>query len=94
MSEPFEDVSFLPEHPAAPVAEHEVLMSFVNDSDAALFRDWWELWGKHLFGTYASAARLDIGRSTVRRMRVPRHEEMSATLKTRAEELKRWYDDE
>lgn len=23
------------------VAEHEVLMSFVNDSDAVLFHEWW-----------------------------------------------------
>jgi hypothetical protein len=88
MSEPFEDVRFPTEHPAARVAEHEVLMSFVNDEDAAMFQDWWEVWGKHLFGAYVPAP------ESKRPAGIPSRKEMYAIIKARSEELKRWYDDE
>lgn len=30
-------------------AEHEILLSFVNDEDAVLFAEWWEDGGEELF---------------------------------------------
>lgn len=90
MSEPFTDVSFPDEHPAARVADHEVLMSFTNDSDALLFRDWWEKWGQHLFGEYAKAPK-----PVARRPGIPSRQEIYQMAKKRSEELQtRWYDDE
>lgn len=87
------NVEFKTEHPAAGVADHEVLMAFTNDDDALLFRDWWQLWGQHLFCDYAKAARPGI----------PSRQEMYSFLKRRSDELKaqamttderKWYDDE
>lgn len=89
MTQPFEDVRFPIQHPTSPVAEHEVLMSFNSDDDALMFRDWWQLWGKHLFGAYAAP----IGKPT--RHRVPGRKEMYAALKARSEELQtKWYADD
>lgn len=92
------NVEFKTEHPAAGVADHEVLMAFTNDDDALLFRDWWQLWGQHLFGDYAKAARPTDGRPSI-----PSRQEMYSLLKRRSDELKakamttderKWYDDE
>lgn len=34
------------------IYEHEVLLSFINDDDAANFCDWWHLCGNELFNNY------------------------------------------
>lgn len=84
MSEPFEDVDFRTEHRAASVADHEVLMAFVNDNDALSFREWWHSAGKFIFGEYV---RQPSGRTPG----VPTREEMYRILKQRSKELLRGF---
>ena len=35
------------------VAEHEIMLSFVNDSDAEMFSDWWNSKGLEAFMKWA-----------------------------------------
>lgn len=52
MFNPAKDVRFPTEFPTHEVAEHEVFMTFRNDDDAALFREWWEDEGAAAFGKW------------------------------------------
>lgn len=49
MRKKFTGVEFRSEYPGASVADHEIFMSFDNDSDAEFFRKWWEDKGAELF---------------------------------------------
>ena len=48
----FTDVEFRSEHTPASVAEHEIFMSFNNDSDALAFEHWWHARGAIEFQKY------------------------------------------
>lgn len=54
---PFTDVTFPALFPQEEVADHQVFMSFRNDSDAAEFRDWWSDQGALTFGEYLRTRR-------------------------------------
>jgi glutamine synthetase type III len=54
MAEPFANVEFKDMHPAEAVAEHEVLMAFLADSDAVFFREWWYEEGAAHFNDWLS----------------------------------------
>jgi hypothetical protein len=41
------------------VAEHEVFLSFLHDSDAVMFQDWWNIKGSALWLKWADANRKD-----------------------------------
>lgn len=41
--------SLPPRHPAPEVAEHEVLLTFLDDPVALAFRDWWHTEGLELW---------------------------------------------
>lgn len=57
VGEPFVDVTLPKTFPSHDVADCEVFMSFGNDEDALLFRDWWNEKGAVLFNQYARRAR-------------------------------------
>lgn len=40
------------QYPQSDVAEHEVLMAFLNDEDAAFFREWWADRGSYDFNEW------------------------------------------
>jgi hypothetical protein len=42
------------EFPGRNCADHEIFMSFNNDSDAEIFRDWWESYGEAEFWEHVS----------------------------------------
>ncbi len=48
----FLDADFLEEYPLQTVAEHEVLIAFSKDADAASLREWWEDAGALAFGEW------------------------------------------
>lgn len=48
----FTNVDFPSEYPFNKVADHEVLMSFLDDQDAFDFREWWEDEGSAVFLTW------------------------------------------
>jgi hypothetical protein len=41
------------------VAEHEVFLSFLQDADAAMFQDWWNVKGSAQWLRWADANRKD-----------------------------------
>lgn len=55
----FTDLSFPDQYPQHEVAEHEVLLSFRNDSDAVHFREWWHHAGASLFGDYMAQVKCE-----------------------------------
>ena len=46
------EFEFRETYPQETVAEHEVFMSFVNDDDALLFREWFDEIGEDLFNEW------------------------------------------
>jgi hypothetical protein len=45
----FDEYRMPSEYPPHEVADHEILLSFRNDEDAAFFHEWWEDGGNYLF---------------------------------------------
>lgn len=54
---PFLAVDFPRVHPQQSVAEHEILMAFNGDDDAAAFYEWWHDKGAGLFGRWLAKER-------------------------------------
>lgn len=48
----FTAVTFDNEYPQQSIADHEVLMSFQHDEEAAFFREWWDDVGARQFGRW------------------------------------------
>ena len=53
--QPFRDVRFCKMLTPQEVADHEVLMAFLKDSDAILFAEWWHHSGAVAFQKYLDA---------------------------------------
>jgi hypothetical protein len=49
---PFSDVDMPRQFPAEDVADHQVFMSFTNDSDAIAFHEWWGTDGVQAFAEW------------------------------------------
>lgn len=50
--ERFTAVTFRDTYPQESVADHEVLMAFNGDPDAAAFREWWDEQGNEMFALW------------------------------------------
>lgn len=50
--EPFTDLTFPREYPRQSVADHEILMAFNGDEDAARFYEWWQEAGAAAFAAW------------------------------------------